>query len=142
MKFSYYNTNASVRYIYIFYISVGFTANSGRILSGGLIDFPNIKTSYGPSIHSANTGGIYHVTHPGYYLITINIFATKNAYFYIRKNNANIVAAMVHYGDSVTGYNMASASAFVQLSSGDTVTIKGYEVASIDGTSSMTIVRI
>lgn len=128
--------------IYIFYISVGFTANGGRILSGGLIDFPNIKTSYGPSIHSAYTGGIYHVTHPGYYLITINIFATKNAYFFIRKNWAEVVAAIVHYGGSDNGYHMASASAFVQLSSGDTVTIKGYQLGSIDGTSSMTIVRI
>ncbi|CAC5383999.1 unnamed protein product [Mytilus coruscus] len=121
---------------------VGFTARGGRIISGDLIEFTDIMTSYGLSMHSAYTGGIYHVTYPGYYLITINIFATKDAYFYIRKNNAEIVAAIVHYNGSENGFHMASASAFVQLSSGDTVRIKGFRVGSVDGTSSMTIVRI
>lgn len=89
------------------------------------------------------TGGNLYVTIPGCYLITINIFATKNAYIYIYKNNVSIVSACVHSDGSIYGYQMASASAFVELSSGDTITIKGYRVDRVDSTiSSMTIVRI
>lgn len=127
----------------MFYISVGFTARGGRMISGNLIEFPAIETSYGLSIPSVYTGGIYHVTYPGYYLITINIFATKDAYFYINKNNAHIVAAIGHFGGSNNGYHIASTSAFVKLSYGDTVTIIGSRVDSIEeSASSITIIRI
>lgn len=126
----------------MFYISVGFTARGGRIISGNLIEFTDIMTSYGLSMHSVYSGGIYNVTNPGYYLITINIFASKDAYVYINKNSAYIVPAVVHYGGSYNGFHMASASAFVQLSAGDTVTITGGNVDRIDNISSLTIVRI
>lgn len=69
----------------IFFISVVFTAKGGRIILCNIIEFTDIKTVYGLSIHSVYTGGNLYVTIPGCYLITINIFATKNPYIYIYK---------------------------------------------------------
>ncbi|CAC5384012.1 unnamed protein product [Mytilus coruscus] len=75
-------------------------------------------------------------------LISENLKEVINYHSKREKNNADIVGAMVHYGGSDTGHHMASASAFVQLASGDTVTIKGSRVDQVSLTSSMTIVRM
>lgn len=91
---------------------------------------------------SAYSDGIFHVNIPGYYLITVNILATKDAGFWITSNNRNIVSAVVYYNGNDNGLHTASASAFVHMSVGNKVSVKGFRIDKVDSTSSMTIVKI
>lgn len=126
----------------MFYISVGFTVNNGRAISGDLIEFTDIQTSYGLSMGSAYTGGIFNVYIPGYYLITVSILATEDAGFDIKINDKLINYAVVHWTGTHYGYHSASASAFVNLFVGDKVTIEGFRIGKLESTSSMTVVKI
>lgn len=63
---------------------------------------------------SAYTSGIFHVSIPGYYLITVNILATKDGGFWIKNNASKISSAVVHWTGNHIGFHSASALAFVK----------------------------
>lgn len=92
---------------------------------------------------SEYSGGIFRASIPGYYLITVNILANADAGFSICYNTNAIVGAVVNWNGKDKGFHSATASAFVKVSVGDTVSVIGFRIDQLESsTSSMTIVKI
>ncbi|CAG2190880.1 unnamed protein product [Mytilus edulis] len=107
---------------------VGFTATNGHVIVGSFIVFRDISTSYGLTMCSEYSGGIFRASIPGYYLITVNILANADAGFSICYNTNAIVFAVVNWNGKDKGFHSATASAFVKVSVGDTVSVVGFRI--------------
>jgi hypothetical protein len=86
--------------------------------------------------------GKFIVRDGGFYFVTANILSGSQEGFYIFLNKRRISSAWVHYSGSSNGYHTASTSAFMKMSPGDIISIRGSSSSFIDPASCVTIMKV
>lgn len=128
------------------YFSVGYTAtaNSGSVLSGKVIKFTYIKTSYGITNKSTlTTSGTFKAQHSGLYVVGVTVNSkTNGAAFKIFKNTLQITQVYIS-GNSGTVDQSGTGYIVVELGIGDIISVKSSKTMYVYGTySTFTVAKI
>ncbi|XP_071144227.1 uncharacterized protein [Mytilus edulis] len=120
------------------------TANSGSVLSGKVIKFTNIKTSYGITNKSTlTTSGTFKAQHSGLYVVGVTVNSkTNGAAFKIFKNTLQITQVYIS-GNSGTVDQSGTGFIVVELGIGDIISVKSSKTMYVYGTySTFTVAKI